>query len=341
MGNEGAVVRVLFALLSISFVALAGCANHIRYVDANEEHHDLQVRSTAYLIESPTPVIEHDLVQLRLFKLEVDDDKTRRSTTKFDEFTPYQGVRELYEVPLGMVSVPLAFLLNVARVLTFGMIPGQSVDNFTTWAFTAVNPFMNTADPTRVETRPVSTVTSDGEVKETRVETPLDQVNVAVNFDDYAGRVMKTDSKGQLGFDLLDVITESLATRPRKLVVSTPDPAGGTEEIRREFFIERELAARVYDARNHVLAYKNGPRDAVTLGEAVATLDRLQFKDYSLTLEDKIVNEFGGDEAFMISFRQTLDRYYATAQPRNNDVSKRTATTENPRMRKPGERSPE
>jgi len=333
-------VRVHLALLSVSFLALAGCANHIRYVDASEEHHDLQVRSTAYMIESPTPVIEHDLVQLRLFKLEVDDDKAKRSTTKFDEFTPYEGVRELYEVPLGIVSIPLAFLLNVGRVLTFGMIPGQSVDNFTSWAFTAANPFMNTADPTRVQTRPVSTVTSDGEVKETRVETPLEQVKVAVNFDDYDGRIMKTDSKGQLGFDLLDVITESLATRPRKLVVSTPDPAGGSEEIRREFFIERELAARVYEARNHVLAYKNGPRDAVTLGNAVATLDRLQFKDYSLALEDKIVNEFGGDQAFMVGFRQTLDHYYATSQPPNSDVSKRTATTESP-QRKPGERTPE
>jgi hypothetical protein len=322
-------------------LALAGCANHIRYVDASEEHHDLQVRSTAYMIESHTPVIETDLVQLRLFKLEVDDDKAKRSTTKFDEFTPYEGARELYEVPLGIVCIPVALLANVGRVLTFGMIPGQAVDNFTSWAFTAVNPFMNAADPTRVQTRPVSTVTSDGEVKETRVETPLEQVNVAVNFDDYGGRVMKTDSKGQLDFDLLDVITESLATRPRKLVVSTPNPAGGSEEIRREFFIERELAARVYEARNHVLAYRNGPRDAATLGEAVAALDRLQFKDYSLTLEDKIVNEFGGDEAFMIGFRQTLDRYYATSQPQTGDASKRTATTENPRVRKPGERAAE
>jgi hypothetical protein len=77
------------------------------------------------------------------------------------------------------------------------------------------------------------------------------------------------------------------------------------------------------------------------LGEAVAALDRLQFKDYSLTLEDKIVNEFGGDEAFMIGFRQTLDRYYATSQPPTGDASKRTATTENPRVRKPGERAAE
>ena len=327
-------MRIRWALLLLPLCLLPACANHIRYVDADSEKRDTQAKSTSYVIESDSPTVEKDVVALDVLKVEVSDESSARSTTKYEESTPYSGAREIWEVPVGIVSMPLALLLNLADIITFGMIPNETVDEFTAWTFAAANPFLNPEDPERVEKHAVDTIVKEGETKEHREQTPLANVNVAVHFDDNDGPIMKTDSKGALGFSVLDVITESLQTRPRKLIVSTPDPTGGSSTIQREMYIDRDLAARIYEARGSVLAYKNGPHDPATLGEAVAVLDQLKFKDYSLTMEDKIVQEFGGDEQFMVGFRSKLDQYYATQPKTPESKASKTVTTENPRAKR-------
>ncbi len=327
-------MRTRRALILLPLCLLPACANHIRYVDAESEKRDTTPKSTSYVIESNSPEVETDIVKLDVMKVSVTDESSARSTTKYEEYTPYDGTREIWEVPVGIVCMPLALLLNLGDILTFGMIPNETVDGFTAWTFAAANPFMNPEDPERVEKRPVETIVKEGETKEHREETPLANVNVAVHFDDNDGPIMKTDSKGALGFSVLDVITESLQTRPRKLIVSTPDPAGGSEVIQREMYIDRDLAARIYEARTHVLAYKNGPHDPATMGEAVAVIDQLKFKDYSLTMEDKITQEFGGDEQFMVGFRSKLDQYYAVQPKTPDSKASKTVTTENPRAKR-------
>jgi hypothetical protein len=103
-----------------------------------------------------------------------------------------------------------------------------------------------------------------------------------------------------------------MGPRPRKLRVSLEtDTAGGGPA--HEYFIRRDLARRLGLARRPMLIVGGMPDDPQALGDALYTLDRLGFPEYSVRLEDEIVSRNHRDEAFLQAFREALDALYASS----------------------------
>lgn len=279
------------------WLLLAACANHVRFLDVQREVSSSEAVSAAYRIEGAEPVLREANLEFSVARVEVFEDHRTRTTVMFEEYTPYRGVRELYEVPLGLVSIPPAMGANVL-----------GLEGYADRAWAAANPFMNVEDRRRVEQRELHVIDSRTDAQERRVRTPLGDRPVEVRFDDAEPVVFRSDERGLVRFHLLDLITPKLSLRPRKLRVAF-EPRG-SERITREFLLERDLARAVGRARRHVLALQRGSGTVESLAGAIYGLDQLDFEAYSLRVEEAITARYRSDTLFLVEFEDTLDGLY-------------------------------
>jgi hypothetical protein len=109
------------AVVTLAAIALltAGCANHIR----NTEQLEPGTGNAA--------------------------DKTPPKMLRYDVSTPYNPLREIYEIPFGIVGLVASLVLNIADVCVLGMIPNSFIEPITDWSAAAANPFMNTENESR------------------------------------------------------------------------------------------------------------------------------------------------------------------------------------------------
>jgi hypothetical protein len=283
--------------LALVWLPLAGCVNHARFLDVQREINSSEAVSAAYRIEGARPVLREPSLELSVARVETYRDLRTRTTVMFEEYTPYRGVRELYEVPLGLLATGPSVVANLIG------LEGQA-DR----AWAAANPFMNVEDRHRLERRELHTIDSRTDVEERRVRTPLAGGAVEVRFDDAQPVVFRADEHGLVSFHLLDLVTPRLSLRPRKLFVTLEQVEG--EPIVREFLLRRDLAHSVGQARQHVLTLQRGSATVESLADAIYGLDQLGFEAYSLEAEEAITARYRADTLFLVEFEDTLDGLY-------------------------------
>jgi len=132
--------RILIILLS--FLA-AGCANQIASTQFQREVPQTKAVKQSFVVHGGQDLLTSPQLHLTLARVETSENEILQITTYSEEFTPYSGWREFYEVPAGIVCLPFAVGYKIIDFVALGFIPDEQSNGFVSWSFAAMNPFMN------------------------------------------------------------------------------------------------------------------------------------------------------------------------------------------------------
>ena len=303
----GGVLRVGTAILAATGLS---CANHIRYVEFEAKKLDAEVIEVRYHVDNPPKLLSSHTLRLSYEREERIETRTTLTLTKVEEFTPYSAPRELYEVPLGVASIPLALVVNVLGVVLPGVVSSTVVTRYTSWTFAAANPMLNVESKVRAERREISVETQTADARETVVRKALSDWPIAIRYDDRTRVELRTDPGGKLEFHVLEIPTASLEAPPRKLQASVLPGGEPGEPLDIMLYVDRSLGQRVMRAGPLLDVVNSQTVSSSRLSSAVYRLDQLGFKEYSLRLEDEIYRRFAANGAFLQRFRGALAKLY-------------------------------
>ncbi len=303
------------ARLALLALCVSGCANHVRYVESSNDRRFSEVVEQQYAVRGPAAVVAEPALRLELEKRETLAWRIERTRTRTEEYTPYQGARELYEVPGGLISLPLSFVWNVTDVLLFGHVRDELVHAYTFRTFAALNPALNAENALRVEKAEVASETEQIEGEKQVRTTPLRRFAVAVSLDAGEPQTLVTDADGRLNLDLLDLLPRALGWPPRRVSLEGLDPKSGQSVIAQSYFLDRQLSERLLRAAP-LLAMHGAPDAGVAdLARAVYGLDQLGFRKEAAQMQDAIYARWQASPELLTAFRSTLDRHYARGLP--------------------------
>jgi len=303
--------KLVGSCLTLGLLA-SGCANHVRFVETERDRESVTPLESRHAIRAPEDLVSAPDVRIQLVRAQTLEIRRERSFTRSEERTPYRGARELWEVPSGLVSVPLSLLFNVTDVLLLGSVPNERVYGSTHWAFAALNPALNVEDAARIERRELQvrrqTLDSRREVK----DTPLIDAALHVALDEGAVRVLRSDAEGAVSLHLIELIDAELPWPPRRVRLELRSDDGVNELAASGFFLERELAQRLASAAP-LLAVRNlVDPSAEQWSAAVYGLDRLGFRTLSAELHDLAFQRWASAPERIERFRQRLDALHAS-----------------------------
>jgi hypothetical protein len=304
------------ASLALAALCVSGCANHVRYVESANDQRSSEIVERQFTVSGPPSVVVDPALRLELAKRETLAWHTDRTRTRTEEYTPYEGTRELYEVPGGLLSVPLSFVFNVTDVVLFGYIPNELVYGYTFWTFAALNPALNAENPLRVAKGEVSTESERIEGEKTVHTTPLGRFEVALSLDAGEPQRRVSGPDGRLDVDLLELLPPSLGWPPRRIALEGRDPATGESAIVQHYYLDRQLSERLLRAAPLVALHGAPEAGAADLARAVYGLDQLGFRKESAQLQDAIYARWQTPSPELLTeFRAALDRHYASGLP--------------------------
>ena len=297
------------ALLLTALVG-AACANHVRTVQHDEDRERIVAVEARYELDTRVDVLRSPRVELAFSREETLESRVETTITTVDEVTPYSAVHELYEVPLGLVSVPLQLLGQLADVLVLGALPNEVVNGYSYWTFAALNPLLNVESEARVVRREVERSIRVAEPHRTVIRRPLADHPIELRLGSADPVTVQTDADGQAEVHLLDLAPARSGARPRQLEMTVPD-----SELSGTFFLDRRLTLRLSQAGPSLAVISDPDASADELARAVLTIDRLGFTRYSLQAEDLIHRRLFDDPELLAAFRRSLRGAYAGSGP--------------------------
>jgi len=293
---------LLLLALGLACQYLAGCANHLdpettteHKVDRVEVSHQLDIETSAK--ETITePVVDVAVQEASKFHI-----KEMEGSTQYDVYTPYQGWRELYEVPMGVVLLPVAVVINLADFLTLGLIPNSATDTVLDWSFAGMNPFLNIESKTRTERSVIKQELKPLDEKDEYIKQPVANADLTVvahgvRYD------KKTDANGKARINMLE-----LSQFDDGLDVVEFDARTKDITAKEELNVSRQLSARLLQAslvlkkypagEEKATVYPNGgTADTKALANDVAKLSQLGFEKESRKLEQAIMGVLREDD---------------------------------------------
>jgi hypothetical protein len=304
-------LRLSFLLLCC---ALAACANHIRFVDTEQDEEKRSTLAVRYGVEGPAEVLEVAKPRLTFFKSETVETRTERTVTRVEEKTPYLGSREFYEVPGGLFSIPLSFVFNALDCVLLGYIPNEPVYGYTAWTFSALNPFLNTEDANRKQVFPIHKESREFKRSEALVRSPLAQAAVALSLDGHQVSA-RTDAEGVLQVNLLQLMDpRGPASAPRRLTVALRG-AKGSDELQKSFFVDRALGLGMQRALPLVRMAGDPSAEPVALARAIYALDRLGFREESAVLHEAAHERLASRPDALAALSRGIDALYTSVPP--------------------------
>ncbi len=307
-----AVIRT--ALIASLGLALSGCANQIRMEETDSEIPRQELIKQSFSVDRADELIESPQVKLRFSTVAVYNRKIEFVTIRTEEFTPYSGWREFYEVPAGLLTAGPAIVFKILDVLTLDFIPNEASNGFATWSFAALNPFLNAQSSNRSTTLVTEDITGETEVTTETLRVPLPNLPVHVRINGIPAEELRTNDEALLSFHLLDILPGRIEEAPRKLIVSGP-PGSAAAEMREEIFIDRNLGQNLVTASNYLVRYDATRYSLEYLANSIYTLDQLGFKAYSIRLEDRIIAQRGYDEEAIAKLKLQLGILYSGEVP--------------------------
>ena len=285
------------ALVLFCVLLLAGCANTIRTYDDTEDRIERATIGTKYAVllnpEMPDS-FEFTATAATVHKQTV---KKYQTFTHGEVVTPYQGWREFYEVPCGLVLVPVSLCSHLISVFTFGVYPFSFSNDVTCVAYSGLNPCLNWESESRTEKRPLTSDDKLIDVTEEDKVTPIPEAVIKVATSDLT-REFKTDEFGTVKLTLVGLDRgESIFRGDREFHFTV---SGDTDTTHR-LLISREFANKLLRARAAIMRYEAAPTGR-KLAETVKTLEELKFTGLAFQLEKRELARNQENTAFMDEF---------------------------------------
>ena len=244
----------LLAVFGISSLFFSSCANHLRDISTVSQEDDKKVLNVKYDLRLTPETVRDSSYHVEIEKNESVEIKNYQVSTVKSIVTPYQGWRELYEVPAGIGLLPVSIGSHLLFIVSFGILPYDIPKSITNLSFTGMNPALNWENEERSEESLVSLerkMLSD--VKE-NLKTPLAHQAITVRSDKQT-RKYTTDDFG--GFDLHFLALNSADTFfPSSRKVSFI--VDGGKELK-HIILTRDYLARLLRAQARINAYRANP----------------------------------------------------------------------------------
>jgi len=294
------------ALVFGSAVALlSGCVNHVRTSSESFEHSVRDVVNAETVVDAHARTLSKPRVDLTLTADETAVVKRVRTKVRSDEYTPYRAGPEWWEVPAGLVCLPVALVMNTGHTLGLGFSDAREVAEFTHWSFVAVNPLMNLGSESRMRREELSRESEEVGREVERTLRPLAGVRLALALDPRAPRRFVADAQGNVSVELLALAPPDLSGGPRALRVSVDG-----EEMREPHVVElpisRELGARIQRGVGLRAAARAPGASPEAVGRALAALASLGFADSAVALEMELRTRASADRAWLARLDSTL-----------------------------------
>ena len=296
------MVRYCSACFSAALLLfVSGCANFIRTYEATE---DRVTRSTVGskndVIFKPSIPVDSDFSAVAVT---VNKEKVKKIQVfiRGEVETPYSWWREFYEVPCGLVLVPVSLCSHIISVFTFGVYPFSFSNQITDLAYSGLNPGLNWES----ESRSVKKVTESkekvfDEQEEDKV-IPIANAVVLLQTGDIK-RSLQTDKFGEVKVVLVGLDKkDSVFVGDREFKFSIK---GKDQMIPRQLLINRMFANKLLRARAAIQRYQHGKPSGKKLVQAVKALEELKFSRLAFQFEKQELTKHKNDAAFMAEFNR-------------------------------------
>jgi len=321
-------------LIILSVFLLLGCSNTIKYIpkfeDVSREESNIKKEVIADTNQEPNnqeaTSFGFEFNEINNYTLITD-----RYTINVRQFTPYSGVRELYEVPAGMGGLVLSIPLNLFDILLFGAIPNDFLEKLFYNSSAGINPFINMESENRSEYENVSKSLTNTDKKEMKKVTPLTGKKIYICVNELPAGEILTDEFGKFKVDMFDILSKTqLSEEPRKIIIYSPlsgeegkskTDCGVSSKSNVTKYFKREKAFSMFDA-NKRLYYLNSintdkPAEPKRIAEAVISLNKLGFEEWSTRVEDNIRTLYKDDKDLLDTFSDEIRKTLYSAPAPN------------------------
>ena len=274
---------------------VTGCANHIKIDTLTETEITRDQLSHSVDIETNSgSLVTNPLINVNVKDNKTFNVKTFEKKSDFDLSTPYEGVRELYEFPMGVVLLPVAVVVNVLDFATLGLLPDRFTDAVLDSSFSGMNPFLNIESETRVERKLVKSDSKIVDEKEEYFVKPLSSQELSVSTGNGDGMQVMLDVNGKAEVSLVRLSTLSMNIENVILTVKSEDVTTQKDiDVSRQLRSQLVLASDVTNkyanlAKNNVKNEDIQNIDIDVFAKDLMSLTRIGFESESLRIEKKL-----------------------------------------------------
>lgn len=304
-----------------SALALSGCANQLGQRSEHEQRVERKLLEHSVQIDvGQPPVLELPQRRVRILEQKTFEVTEFEVSRHYDRYTPYQGWRELYEVPLGAGAVVAGVSANVANIVTFGNVPDSATKGWFDYGFAGLNPAMNVESHGRSQQNLASTDETQLATRNEYSSLPWADRPVSV----IAGKQrydLSTDSKGILRLNLLDspFAEQANISRVEKLQLSVSDPQDGTH-AEANLLVSRTLRGKLVEAHGLIFDDLEGD-DVAQWVHRVKRLADLGLEEEASELEQSLIELTRNDPELQQEFLHALQKNAGrlAADPGTND----------------------
>ncbi|MGE8408735.1 MAG: hypothetical protein ACN6QH_17015 [Pseudomonas sp.] len=183
---------------------LSGCANQMSQRSEHEERIERKLLEHSLQIDVGEPkVLELPQRRVRIHEQKNFEVTEFEVTRRYDRYTPYQAWREIYEIPLGAVTVIAGLGANVVNVFALGTLPDSVTRDWLSYGFAGLNPFMNVQSNGRAQQNLAGIEEVQKDKREEYTSLPWGERPVEVKAGK-ATHELTTDRNGVLRLNLLD-----------------------------------------------------------------------------------------------------------------------------------------
>lgn len=267
-------------LLIVFCVFFSGCANHLK-VETHTETEMVRDK-ISHAVDIGTNA--GSLVTTALVNVEVQESqaftvKTFESKAEYDVVTPYKGVLEIYEVPMGIVLLPIGVVVNVLDFATLGLLPNKITDVLLDWSFAGMNPFLNLESENRTERTLKKADKKMIDKKEEFLKKPLANTELLVSSDG-AHMNITLDEFGKAEVSMVRL--SALSSNIEKIALAVE---AGDIKAQKDIDVSRQLRSQLQKAS--LITKKYAKLAAKDINEVdIQTLDLIDFSTDLIRLSE-------------------------------------------------------
>jgi hypothetical protein len=286
---------------------ISGCANHLSQRSEHEERVERKLLEHSLQVDVGEPkTLELPQRRVRIHELKTFDVTEFEVTRHYDRYTPYQPWREIYEIPLGAVTVVAGVGANIVNVLTFGSLPDSITKDWISYGVAGLNPFMNVPSHGRAQQNlaGIDEVQHDHRTEHTSL--PWSESPVEVKAGSQAHELI-TDRNGVLRINLLDSpFAEQDLSRVTQLNLKVEDEQA-TVHTNASLPLSKSLRGKLIEA--HGLIYDDLEDDEVSQWvHRVKRLSDLGLEEEASDLEQTLIEMTRNDPQLQHEFLRSLAR---------------------------------
>ncbi|MDN6873018.1 hypothetical protein QO209_11230 [Pseudomonas citronellolis] len=286
-------------------LALSGCANQMSQRSEHEERVERKLLDHSLQID----VGEPGVLQLPQRRVRVQEQKTFEVTTfevtrRYDRYTPYQGWREFYEVPLGALTFVAGIGANVVNVFALGNLPESVTRGWISYGIDGMNPFMNVQSNGRAEQN-LANIDEQRRNRHTEYSSlPWAERPVQVSVGKETQELL-TDRHGILRLNLLDSpFSDDAVYRAGRLQLSVRD-VQDSAHAEASLLVSPTLRGKLHEA--HALIYDDlEGEDVQHWVHRVKRLSDLGLEEEASELEQSLIELTRNDPELQKEFLQRL-----------------------------------